>query len=181
MAKAQGSKQQKDMLDLFVALAKDNPEVAIQVMLWKARLTQPDLYVQVTEADLKGLSDCANYLKVKPRVLIHRDAGLPAQPAQPAAGNRRAIPARPATEPKPYAVIVLVEEAKDGTPSMNAIRPVENNEVDYDRAQEEAAKRRARDVAPDLATRLMRASQTGDYSSSDLQEAANALVVLSRA
>jgi hypothetical protein len=174
-------KAQQDALDAFVAAANKDPMRAIQVMLWNARLQEPDMYVKVTEADLKGLADCVAYLKVKPAVRIHREAGLPAQPAIPAAGNRRAVPARPATDAKPFAVIALVEMGKDGQPSGNTIKPVENNEEDYDRSLEIAAVRRARDMAPDLATRLLNASRTGDFSSSDLQEAGDALVRLARA
>jgi hypothetical protein len=169
-----------DALDRFVKEARVNPLRAIQIMLWRARMQNPDMYVRVNEADLKGFADCVAYLKVKPTVIIHREPGIPAQPGIPASGNRRAVPPREAVAPKPYAVIALVEE-REGTPTMNTIRPVENNAEDYDRSLEVAAQRKARDQAPDLAARLLNASRTGDFSSSDLQDAANALVLLSRA
>lgn len=169
-----------DALDLFVQEARRNPLRAIMLMLWRARMHNPDMYVRVDEKDLKGFADCVAYLKVRPTVIIHREPGIPAQPGEPATGNRRAIPAREAVAPKPYAVIALVEE-RDGKATMNMVKPVENNQDDYDRSLAIAAQKRARDQAPDLASRLMNAARSGDFSSSDLQDAANALVLLSQA
>ena len=179
MAKVGMAKPNKDALDRFVEQANANPLKAIALMLWRARMANPDMYVKVEERDLKAFEDCVTYLKVKPTVIIHREPAQPAQPAVPAAGNRRAVPGREAIPPKPYAVIALVEE-RDGKPTMNMIKPVENNQEDYDRSLDSAALRRARDQAPDLASRLMSASRTGDYSSSDLQAAAEALSLLAR-
>ena len=169
----------KDVLDRFVEEAQANPRRAIALMLWQARLQAPDMYVRVDEKAIKGFDDSVNYLKVKPAILIHHEPGLPAQPAIPATHNRRAVPAREATPAKPYAVIALVEE-KDGKPSMDMIKPVENNQEDYDASIDAAAVRRARDNAPDLAMRLQRAATSGDFSSADLQDAANALVLLAK-
>jgi len=170
----------KDPLDAFVEAANADPKRAIAIMLWRARMTNPDMYVRVEEKDLQGLADCVNYLKVKPAILIHREQGQPAQPGLPATKDRRAVPPRMATAPKPYAVIALVEQDKNGNPTMNMIKPVENNQEDYDRSLEVAAIQRARDMAPDLAQRLVHASRTGDFSSSDLQEAASALELLAK-
>lgn len=180
MAKPKNAPAPKDPLDAFIEAANADPRRAIAVMLWRARMSNPDMYVRVEEKDLKGLQDCVDYLKVKPAILIHREPGQPAQPAIPATKDRRAVPARMATPAKPYAVIALVEQDKQGNPSMNMIKPVENNQEDYDRSLETAALRRARDIAPDLAVRLLNASRTGDFSSSDLQEAADALTRLAR-
>ena len=163
----------KDALDL---LAEGDPKRIIALMLWKARLREPDLFVQITEKDIEGFDACTNYLKVVPGVMVKRPAGLPYQPAQPAAGNRRAVPAREATPAKPFVIVALVE---DGTE--NAIRPVENNETDYDAAQAQAAVRKARDQASAIAQRILNQAKSGEYSLSDIQDAADALITLARA
>ena len=170
----------KDELDLWVERANADPRRAMMMMLWRNRMQNPDMYVKVEPRDLQAFQDSCVYQKLKPAIVIHREAGLPAQPAIPARGNQRAIPARDAVAPKPYAVIALVEE-KNGVPTMNMVKPIENNQEDYDRSLEIAEQRKARDQAPDLAARLLNAANTGDFSSSDLRDAANALAVLSRA
>lgn len=161
----------QDPLD---ALAQD-PARVMQLMLWKARMREPDMYVQITEHDIRGFDDCVRYLKVKPQVKIFRPQGLPAQDAIAAQGNRRAVPARPATPPKPYVMVVLTDEKGD------TVRPVENNEEDFDVAAQARDLRKARDQAQDLAQRIVQQARTGEYSLSDIQDAANALITLSRA
>lgn len=167
--------KQAKKLDKLDALAAGDPKNVIALMLWKARHRQPDLYVQIDEKDITGFDDCVNYLKVVPEVRITRPQGLAPQEAQPATHTRRAVQARPGTNPKPFVVVTLVD--KDG----NAIRPVENNEADYDIAQDAAAVRKARDQAPQLAAQLIAQAKTGEFSLSDMQDAANALLILSRA
>ena len=165
----------KAKLDPLAELALGDPKKVIALMLWKARRRNPDLYEKIDARDLEGFEACVSYLKVQPDVMIKRPAGLPAQAAIPAAGNRRAVPAREATSPKPYVVIALVEKGTE-----NAIRPVEDNQNDYDLAQDAAALRKARDQAPMLAERLIQQGRTGEYSLSDIQDAANALQLLAR-
>lgn len=162
-------------LDALDALAQGDAQRVMALMLWVARKRNPDLYVQITEHDIKGFDDCIAYLKVKPQVRVTRPQGLPAQPGIPAAANRRAVPAREATPPKPYVMVVLTDEKGD------AIRPVENNEGDFDEAKAAAEVRKARDQAADLAQRLVQQGRSGEFSLSDMQDAANALLVLSRA
>lgn len=156
-------------------LAEGDPLRVIALMLWVNRLRQPDMYAQINEHDLKGFEDCARYLKVKPQVRIFRPEGLEATPAIPAQGNRRAVPARSATPPKPYVMVTLVDEKGD------AIVPVENNQDDFDAQAEAREVRRAKETAQDLAQRLVAQAQSGEYSLSVMQDAANALITLSRA
>ena len=162
-----------DPLDALVAAG---PERALQLLLWKARHREPDMYVQITPEDIQGLEDCARFLKVKFEARIHRPEGLAAQEAVPASHGRRGVPGRDATPPRNYVVVTLVEKGTG-----NAIRPVENNETDYDTARDQAAVRKARDQAPDLARRLIEQGNTGDVSLSDHQDAADALLILARA
>lgn len=157
------------------ALAAGDPRGVIALMLWQRRFEQPDLYAQITEKDIVGFQDCVRYMKVTPEVQILRPAGIEAQPAIPATKNRRAVPARPATDPKPYVIVRLVEKGTE-----NAIRPVENNQEDYDKMAASAQVKQARDSAPGLAQRLIQQANSGEYSLSDMQDAANALMILAR-
>ncbi len=175
------TKKQAPKLDPLDALATGDPLRVIALMLWKNRHREPDMYVQIEERDLEGFNACVDYLKVKPAVLIKRPPEIPGQPAIPAQGNRRAVPARPSIPARPYVMVSLVELGKDGRPTENAIRPVENNEDDYDQQRDTAAVRRAKDNAPHLANMLLKAAASGDYSVSDMQDAANALQLLARA
>lgn len=166
------TKKKQDDLDALVA---GDPREVIALMLWKARRANPDLYVQIEQKDIDGFYDCVRYLKVEHQVQISRPEGLPAHPGVPAAPGRRAIPARQATPPKPYVMVTLVDQKGD------AIRPVENNEDDFDAAKEVQKLKRARDQAPDLAQRIVAQARSGEYSLSDIQDAAEALITLSRA
>lgn len=170
------TKPKTPKLDPLDALAQGDLKRVIALILWKARLREPDMYVQIDEKDIAGFDDCMRYLKVKPDVMVKRPQGLPAQAAIPAQGNRRAVTLRPATPPKPFVIVSLVEEGTE-----NVIRPVENNEVDFDSAKDAAAIRKAREQAPDLASRLIKQASSGETSLSDMQDAANALLILARA
>jgi hypothetical protein len=156
------------------ALAAGDPKRVIALMLWVARMRQPDLYVQINEHDIKGFDDCVNYLKVVPQVKIYRPEGMPAQPAIPAQGNRRAIAARPAIPPKPYVIVALVDQKGD------AIVPVENNQEDFDAQAAAKSIIRWREKAPDLAQQLLNQARSGEYSLAVMQECADALVALAR-
>lgn len=155
------------------ALAAGDPKKVIALMLWKARHRQPDMYVQIDEKDLNGFEACVHYLKVIPEVDIRRPSGLPVQEAVAATHTRRAVPGREATPPKPYVVVRLVESGTE-----NMIKPVENNQEDYDTAKHAARVRKARDQAPELAERIVSAARSGEMSLSDIQDTADALLLL---
>lgn len=175
MAKKTAAKKTVDPLD---RLAND-PLRVIALMLWKDRMRNPDLYVQITAKDIQGLDDCTGYLKLIPEVKIEHPAGLPAQAAIPAAGNRRAVPARDATPSKPFVVVSLL--GKDERGITGPLKPVENNEDDYDTAKDASAVRKAKDQAPMLAERLVQQARAGEFSLSDMQDAADALLILALA
>lgn len=165
----------KTKLDPLDALAQGDPKNVIALMLWKARHRNPDLFVQIDENDIVGFEACVQYLKAKPVVQIRRPEGLPEQAAIPATHNRRAVPARAATPAKPYVIVTITDERGD------AIKPVENNQADWDTAQDATQVRKARDQAPDLAARILNQARAGEFSLSDIQDAANALMILARA
>lgn len=169
-------KQPPKPLDPLDTLVAGDPKDVIALILWKGRHRQPDLFAQITEADIKGFKECCDYQELTPSVHIERPAGRPVQEAIPAAHGRSAVPGRPADPPKPYVMVTLC----DGQ-SGNAIRPIENNQEDYDRQAQSVAIRKARDQAPTMADNILRAVRTGEWSLSEMQDAANALLVLARA
>lgn len=160
--------------DVLEDLVRGDPQRVMALILWKNRLNNPDMFVQIGPNDVKGLDDCCRYLKVNPRVKVFRPEGVPASPGIPAAGNRRAVPARPAIPPRDYVMVTLVDEKGD------VIRPVENNQDDFDAAAEAGRVRKARDDAPSLAERIVAGARSGETSLSDITDAANALLLLSR-
>lgn len=173
MAKAQAKEAPKDALDL---LAEGDPRSIIALMLWKDRHRNPDMAVQITEKDIAGFDACCAYLEVTPEVRIVRPQGRPAQAAIPAQGPRRAVPGRAAESPRPF---VAVNVVRKGT--QDGIKPIENNEDDArlrDRANE---LRRFRDNAPTLAAQMLKDAASGQFSTSTIQEAAQALTALARA
>lgn len=157
-------------------LAQGDPKKVIALMLWKNRRRDPDLYVKIDEDDLKGFDDCVNYLKVVPEVMIRRPPAIAAQPGIPAMGKRKAVPAREEIPARPYVVVTLVEKG-----TQNAIRPIENNEEDFQAQKEAATVAKAREQGPRLAQRLVQQAGSGDFSLSDVQDAADALLTLARA
>lgn len=167
--------KRRKSVDPLDVIANGDPKHVIALMLWKNRMREPSMYVQITEEDIKGLGDCCTYLEVVPQVMIERPAGQEAQPAIAPSGRNRGVPARPAMPPKPFVIVTLVD--KDG----NLITPVENNERDYDLAQDAAKVRKARDQAPDLAARILQQARTGEFSLSDIQDTAEALTLLAEA
>lgn len=162
--------------DILDQLAQGDPLEVIALMLWKARHREPDMYVRIDANDIRAFQDCCRYLKVDYQVQIVRPAAIPASPALPAHGNRRAVPARPEIPARPYVMVKLVERGTE-----HVIRPVENNQADFDTAADAATVRKARDQASDLAQRLVNQAASGEYSASDMTDAANALLLLARA
>jgi len=173
MAKKAARKLRVKASDILEETAAADPLRVIALMLWKDRLRNPDMYVQLTEADIRGLDDCATFLKVEPVARIRRPQGLPAQPAIPATVRTLAVAARPATPAKPYVVVTLVDR-KTG----DVVRPVENNQDDYDRAQTASRYARARERAGFYSQRLIQMSKSGEYSTAEMDEAADALLTL---
>lgn len=163
-------------LDQLDELAQGDPNMIIALILWKMRKRNPDMTVLIKQEDLDGFNACVNYLKVTPEVLIKRPPAIPAQPGIPATHNRRAVQAREEIPARPYVVVNLVEAG-----TTNTIRPIENNQQDYDEQQQRARIMRARDNAPMLAGRLIAQANSGEYSLSDMTDAAQTLQMLSEA
>ena len=162
----------RDPLD---ALAMGPAKDVIALMLWKARHSEPELAVQITENDLSGFNACVNYLGVVPDVRIVRPQGRPGHGEIPATKTRSAIPAQEASPPRTFVVVSLVERGTE-----NAIRPVENNTEDWQAAEEAKAFKHARDNALRIAGQMQQDAATGNFSSSTINDAVQCLVALAR-
>lgn len=148
---------------------------AIALMLWKDRFNNPEMAIQVTADDIKGLDDCTAYLKVTPEVRVFRPKGRPAQEAQPQTAKRSAVPAVPAGPRPDYVLIQLVD--KDG----NAIKPVENT-IEKREMQIEADNiRNAKTQATAVANELLSGLAAGNYSDATIRDAAKLLMLLAKA
>jgi hypothetical protein len=168
-------KKQLDPLDQLAADANADPKKIIALMLWKDRHRNPDMAVQIKPEDVQGFTDCVNYLEVEAEVVIVRPQGHPGTPGAPAVGKRRAIPARPAEGPRSWVAVNLVRKG-----TADCIKPIENNEEDAKRSDQAEEFRRFRDRASGLARDLLNGIASGSYSTSVMQEAAQALNALAR-
>lgn len=141
------------------AFAQANSAQHIALMLWANRFYNPELTVKITEDDLKAYMDCMGYLKVEPEVKI-------------------------VLRPN-YVGITLVQkgtEIKDDKGQVvsegNAIKPVENNEADFVKAERFERIKAIRERAPELANRLKIDAQAGTFSSDMVNEAAETIIAL---
>jgi len=171
-AKPKTKAKPADMLDAFVA---SDPTRVLQLVFWKTRHQNPEMTVLIREEDLNAFDQCMAYQKVNPGILVYRPEGKPATQGTPAVGTRRAIPASPAEPPRPFVVVGLVERG-----TRNAVKPVENNEADFNRGELARELQVARRNIPTLAAELRRTAASGDFSSATLEDAARTLELLGR-
>lgn len=157
-----------DPLDV---LAAGDPRQVIALMLWRNRHHEPSMTCVLKQEDIDGLRDCVDFLKVTPDVVIVRPAGREAVPAIPPRGNRPGQPALPAEPPRPHVVVALVAKG-----TMDAIRPLENNDDDAETTIRLNNLRAWREKAPLLAGQLRGAAHSGDTSTAVLSDAADALM-----
>lgn len=167
---------QKDALDQFTEEALKDPRKVIALMLWQDRFRNPEMARQITEQDIKGFNDCAEYLGVTPDVKIVRPQGRSAQDAVPAQGKRRAVPARAGEPARPFVAVNVVAKG-----TSNSIKPIENNEAAAQRRDEAERLRRVRDQALGLASGLLADLAQNQFSTATVREAAAALQTLARA
>lgn len=173
MTKPKTKPKQIDALDAFAA---SEPMRVLQLVLWKARHQNPEMTVLITAEDLSAFDQCMTYQKVIPGILVDRPDGRPAMPAIPAVGTRRAVPATLGEPPRPFVIVSLVERG-----TRNAVKPVENNEQDYQRGELAREAQVAKRNVPMLAAELRRTAVSGDFSSATLEDAARTLELLGRA
>lgn len=166
----------KDALDAFAELANANPKRAIQLLLWKRRHENPDMTEVISQKDIDGFDASCAFLEVVPDVMIVRPQGRPPQPAVPAVGKRRAVPATGGEPPRPFVVVGLV---KKGT--ADQLKPIENNEEDAQLRDDATRLRRVKETASGLASQLLSDLGRKEFSEATVREAAGALTILARA
>ncbi len=145
-------------------------ENVVALMLWKQRHRNQNMAVVIREDDIRGLEDCCAYLKLNPEVVVVRPEGRAATPAVPPRGNRPGIPAQPAESPRSHVVVALVNKG-----TMDAIRPLENNDGDASKLVQSRHRQHMQGKARFLAQAAMRMSSSGDVSTSELRDIAECL------
>lgn len=159
-------------------LAQHNEPIladAAMLLFWRNRFKDSTFSVEVTREDITAFRQCVDYLGVEPQIRVFRPQGAPATEGSPRTATRSAVPARPATPPKDYVVIQMVDQ--DG----NAIVPIENNEGDLARSNEARRIQDIRTGAPRLADQLQADMNMNISSNETITRAIEALRVLGRA
>lgn len=169
---AKSRKPQPDLLDSFAQAPLDR---VLQLVLWTQRHTREEMTVLVTEEDVRAYDACMEYQQLKPELLVYRPEGRPATAAIPAAGSRRAVPARPAEPPRPYVIVGVVEQGK-----RNAIKPIESDEQHYRIGELNRQVQVVKRNIPDYVAALRRAAASGDFSAGTMESIAQALELWGR-
>lgn len=162
-----------DPLDALVQAGADR---VAQLLLWKDRIRNPELAVQITEEDIRGFAQCTQYLDIKPALLIWRRPAVEAKPGQAATTNRRAVAPTPGMPPAPFVTVRLVVQG-----THDGFKPIENNESDYDASQAANKVRQLRQDIPQLAGAVRAMIASGDYSTSVLNDFVDGAVALAKA
>lgn len=162
-----------DVLDALVDAGADR---VAQLMLWKQRIENPELAIQITEADIRGFAECSQYLDIKPALLIWRRPAVEAQPGQPATARRRAVAPTPYQPPANHVTVRLVVQG-----THDGFKPIENNEADYDATKAAEKLRQVKQDLPQLAMIVRQQIASGDYSTAVLTEFVDGAMVLAKA
>ncbi len=174
MAKAKAKQAPEEpALDALDKLEQADAHTVIALMLWKDRHRNPDLSIQITEEDINGLQACAQYLDVKPEVLIERPRGRPATPALPPSRiHPQGYPAQPAEAPRNFVFVGVGYFEKE---LFNSIKPIESTEEGAKVRDAANRLRTLRERGPQLARELMANAASGTFSSAQVEEAAQML------
>lgn len=172
MAKAKAAPTLTPMAK-FTADALANPALAVQLILWKFRHTNPEMSVVISEQDVQGFRACVDYLEVEPVMRCFQPGGLPERPAFKKKDGSE-MPARPATPPREECVVQLAD--KDG----HAITPIEQSQEEQAKGRQGKELAMTRGKVPGLVADLRQMSMRGETSTSMLEEACGALLVLAR-
>lgn len=157
----------------FVAKVQADPRLAIQLMLWKARHTNEDMAVVITEDDLDAFNACVDYLEVTPEIRILQPGGVPARPPfKGKDGIER--PGRAAVPPRDECLVQLVD--KNG----NAIKPIERSEEEQAKGRKGTEIRNAKQRAAGLVGEVRNMLAQGSTSSALTEEVCNSLLLLAR-
>lgn len=152
-------------------------EGIIAHMLWQRRIEAPELAVHITEKDRTGFLACTQYLKVGTEVrYFPRRGRLLVQLVD--AASKPVVRRQVAAKGKDGADIVQAKdvevEMRNGKPVVqpgdeivsigDAIRPIEDNEPDFDAAEKAERMRQAKNSGMRLAAEVKAAALAGTFS-----------------
>lgn len=185
MAKAAAVPQHP--MDALVA----DPMKMMAVLLWKNRIQNPDMGVGITPKDLEGFAQAVQYLDVQAQVRTFRrneNAYVQMVDAASKVVVRRKVGAKDKdgndiVVDKDFDLEVVggkyALEPGDVIVSIgNSIRPIENNEADYDAAARAERVRQAKVSAPALAMQVKNGAIAGTISKEMVCEVCDALTTI---
>lgn len=149
------------------------PTLAVQLILWKQRHSNPDMSVLITEDDLQGFRACVDYLEVEPTLRCFQPGGRPERPAFKKKDGTE-VPAQPAIPPREECVVQLTD--KGG----NAITPIERSSEEQAKGRQGREVQQIKSKVPGLVADLRQMSMRGETSSAMLEEACGALLIMAR-
>lgn len=178
--------------DPLQALAED-PVQLLAHLLWQRRIEAPELSIVITPKDREGLGQCLEYLEKKAdvrafvrgdRVLVQMvDAG--SKPVvrrivdKLVSGQVVKAPDDVPVEWKDGAVVTEPGDTIVGVG--DCIRPIENNEQDYDAAARAERIRNIKSGAARLAAEVKSSAAAGTFSTAMVSEVCDALMTLANA
>lgn len=151
-----------------------NPAIAVQLILWKQRHSNPDMSVLITEDDWEGFRACVEYLEVEPQMRVFQPGGRPARPAFTKAGGIE-VPAQPGSPPREECVVQLVDKAG------NSITPIERSAEEQAKGNQGRDLQRVKGKVPGLVADLRQMMARGETSTALFEEACGALLIMARA
>jgi len=171
MTKAKAVEQHP--MDALVA----DPMKAMALLLWKNRIQNPEMGVAITPKDLTGFDQAVQYLEVHAQVRMFRrgeNAYVQMVDAASKVVVRRQVGARDKDGNEIVAAKDFDLEVVNGKYAIepgdivvsigNAIKPIENNEADYDAAARAERIRQAKVIAPSLIAQVRNGAIAGTIS-----------------
>jgi hypothetical protein len=182
-----------DPLDMLAA----DPNRLLGLLLWQRRIDRPELSTAITKKDIDGMAQGVEYVAgeadgVEVRAFRRGDRVLvQLVDAKSKAVVRRQVMGKDKEGRDIMVAKDLDVEVRDGRPVMqpgdeivsigDAIRPIENNQEDFDASERAERLRVARASAPDLAAMVKQSALMGTFSKELVVEACDKLVLLASA
>ena len=174
-------------MDALVA----DPMKMMALVMWKNRIQNPDMGVAITPKDLEGFAQAVDYLKVQAQVRMFR-RGENAYVQMVDAASKVVVRRKVGAKDKEGHDIIADRdfdlEVVNGQYALepgdvivsigNGIRPIENNEADYDAAARAERVRQAKVTAPSLAMQVKNGAIAGTISKEMVCEVCDVLMTL---
>ena len=171
MTKAKAVEQHP--MDALVA----DPVKAMALLLWKNRIQNPEMGVAITPKDLNGFAQAVQYLEVQAQVRMFR-RGENAYVQMVDAASKVVVRRKVGAKDKDGNDIIAdrdfdlevaggkyaIEPGDIVVSIGNAIKPIENNEADYDAAARAERIRQAKVTLPSLTTQVRNGAVAGTIS-----------------